>query len=207
MLRVAFVRAPAHNSVRPLSVQFLVSRRRPSFCPDDARCRFDIPSHNGPFSLGIAAFAAFSADWTTAEHCLGSCRCDCSLRVRNPIFWLVEKQLGLIPTLIASAFSPLPILELVFFVIAFALGSEIVFRGIVFRTFAAYASIPAAVLGSCLLFALVCPFLGFLSALILGVSCAILFYKTRNLIASVVANALFILAGSGLTVYHGLIKR
>jgi len=122
----------------------------------------------------------------------------------SPVFWGVEKNLGLIPMLISSALSPLPILELIVFSIALALNSEIVFRGIVFRTFAEYASIPAAVLGSCLLFLFICPVLGVLSAIILSVSSAILFYKTRNLIASVTANLIFTLAGSGLTVYHSL---
>lgn len=122
----------------------------------------------------------------------------------SPMFWLVEKNLGLIPFLISSALSPLPILQLIVFSVAIALLSEIVFRGIVFRIFAEYASVPAALIASCLFFLFVCPVLGIFSATILSVSSAVVFYRTRNLISSVTTNLLFTLAGSGLTVYHSL---
>jgi len=112
--------------------------------------------------------------------------------------------LNQIQLLIANALSPLGVLKLVFFTFALAVSSEIVFRGIVFRTCARYASVPAAILASCLLFALIFPALGFIAAIILSVTSSILYYKTRNLLASILANALFTVGGNGITLYHRL---
>jgi len=56
-----------------------------------------------------------------------------------------------------------------------------------------------------LLFASICPVLSFPSAIILGVASAILYYRTRNLLASITANAIFTVGGGALTLYHGLI--
>jgi len=76
-----------------------------------------------------------------------------------------------------------------------------------FRTLSDYASVPAAVLGSCLLFAYVCPVFSFPAAIILGVVSAILYHRTRNLAASIIANATFTFAGGALTLYHDLLHR
>ena len=94
--------------------------------------------------------------------------------------------------------------ELVFFIIILAVSSEVVYRGVVFRTLVAYAGTPAAVLGSCMLFAFIFPVLSFPSAIILGGTSAILYYRTRNLLTSITANAIFTVGGGALTLYHGL---
>jgi membrane protease YdiL (CAAX protease family) len=122
----------------------------------------------------------------------------------SPIFWLVGSRTEFIPSLIANALSPLRVLELVFFVIVLAVSSEVVYRGVVFRTLTDYANTPAAVLGSCMLFAIICPVLSFPSAIILGVASAILYYRTRSLLASITANAIFTVGGGALSLYHGL---
>jgi membrane protease YdiL (CAAX protease family) len=116
-----------------------------------------------------------------------------ALVLASPIFWfgLGHARLESIQVLIGSAFSPLALFDLLFFIFALAVSSEIVFRGIVLRTTARYASVPAAALASCLLFAYIFPVLGFVPAIILGVTSSILYYKTRTLLASILANALF----------------
>jgi membrane protease YdiL (CAAX protease family) len=127
--------------------------------------------------------------------------------VASPIFWLGDTQLESIRLLIAHALSPLGVLDLVFLVIALAVGGEVVFRGVVFRTLAGCSSVPAAVLGSCLLFAYVCPVLSLPTAVILGVVSAILYHRTRNLLAPIIANAVFTVGGGALTLYYGLMHR
>jgi hypothetical protein len=86
-------------------------------------------------------------------------------------------------------------------------SGEVIYRGIVFRTPGDYASAPAAVFGSCLLFAYACPVLSFPAAIILGTVSAVLYNTTRNLAASIIANATLTFAGGALTLYHALLHR
>src|ERR1051325_2483737 len=111
-------------------------------------------------------------------------------------------RLRSIEWLIADALSPGPIFVLLVVIFALAFTSEVVFRGIVFKTLAQYTTIPAAVLASCLLFACFFPVLGFMAAIILGVMSSTLYYRTKNLIAPVTANALFTAGCSGIALYH-----
>lgn len=129
-----------------------------------------------------------------------------ALLLSSPLFWfgLGDTRYKSIQLLIAHALSPLAVLDLLFFIFALAVTSEIVFRGVVFRTFAGYASVPAAALVSCLLFAYIFPVLSFLAAIILGATSSILYYRTRNLLAPIFANALFTVGGSGIALYHRL---
>ena len=124
-----------------------------------------------------------------------------------PVIWFGDRELESVRRLIATALSPIGVLDLIFFVIALAVSGEVIYRGIVFRTLSDYASVPAAVFGSCLLFAYVCPVLSFPAAIILGAVSAILYYTTRNLAASIIANATFTFAGGALTLYHALLHR
>ena len=129
-----------------------------------------------------------------------------ALLVASPVFWFGwgQGKFESIQLLIAHALSPLGVLNLLFFIFALAVSSEIVFRGIVFRTCARYATVPAAALASCLLFAYIFPVVGFIAAIILSVTSSILYHKTRNLLASILANALFTVGGNGITLYHHL---
>ena len=129
-----------------------------------------------------------------------------ALALASPIFWLVDKRLEFIPSLIADALSPLRVLELVFFIIVLAVSSEVAYRGVVFRTLADYASTPAAVFGSCLLFASIYPVLSLPSAIVLGVISAILYNRTCNLLAPIAANAVFTVGGGALALYHALMR-
>jgi membrane protease YdiL (CAAX protease family) len=126
----------------------------------------------------------------------------------SPVFWLVgDTQLESVRLLIAHALSPLGVLDLVLIVIALAVGGEVVYQGIVFRTLSEYGNAPAAVLGSSFLFAYICPVLDFPAAIILGIASAVLYYRTRNLLAPITANAVFTVAGGALTLYHALMRR
>jgi membrane protease YdiL (CAAX protease family) len=127
-----------------------------------------------------------------------------ALALASPIFWIGDKQLESVRSLIAHAFSPLRVIDLVVFIVALAVSSEMVYRGVMFRTLAGYATVPAAILGSGLLFAYVYPVLSFYAAIILGIASAILYYRTRNLLAPTIANALFTVGGGALTLYRGL---
>ena len=129
-----------------------------------------------------------------------------ALVLASPMFWfgLGHRSFESIQMLIGSALSPLRVFDLLFFIFALAVSSEIVFRGIVLRTVARYGSVPAAALASCLLFASIFPVLGFVPAIILGVTSSILYYKTRTLLAPILANALFTVDGSGIALYHNL---
>lgn len=127
-----------------------------------------------------------------------------ALALAIPFLWLGDKQLRPISLLLMDTLSPIGLLKLAFFVLALAISSEIVFRGIVFRTLKGYASAPAAVFASCLIFATVCPVFSYPNAIILGVVSAILFQRFRNLLAPITANVLFMLGGSAIMLYRGL---
>jgi membrane protease YdiL (CAAX protease family) len=127
-----------------------------------------------------------------------------ALALAGPIFWLVERRTEFIPWLIADALSPFRVFELVFFIIILAVSSEVVYRGVVFRTLADYASTrqPYSRAACCSLsFG---PVLNSPIAIILGGASAILYYRTRNLLASITVNAIFTFGGGALTLYHGL---
>ncbi len=126
-----------------------------------------------------------------------------ALAFTAPVFWMGDKQLGPITLLIADAMSLIGVLELLLIILALAISSEVLFRGVVFRTFERCASVPAAVIASCFLFAVACPVFGYPAAIILGVVAAVLFYRTRNLLASIIANALFTLGGGAIMLYRG----
>lgn len=130
-----------------------------------------------------------------------------ALALASPVFWLGHKQLGPITLLVADAMSLVGLLELLLVILALAISSEVVFRGVVFRTLALHASVPAAVVASCFLFVMVCPvFTSYPAAIILGVVAAVLFYRTRNLLASIVANVLFTLGGAAIMLYRGFMQ-
>ena len=96
---------------------------------------------------------------------------------------------------------------LVFIVVALAVGSELLYRGVLFRALASYVSVPAAILGSCIAFGFTNPVFGLAEGIIVGAACAIVYYKTRHLLAAITANAVFTVSAGGLTLYHSLMHR
>jgi membrane protease YdiL (CAAX protease family) len=127
-----------------------------------------------------------------------------ALTLASPFLWFGGRQLGFIRLLIANSLSPLGVLDAALFIIGLAISCEMAYRGIVFRTLADYASMPSATVGSTLLFAYIYPGLGFPAAIILGIVSAILYYKTRSLLAPIIANVVLTVGGGALTLYHSL---
>ena len=125
----------------------------------------------------------------------------------SPIFWLGDRHIGAIQMLMARALSPLPVLVLIVLIVGLAVTGEIVSRGIVLRTLVNYASTPAAILGSGALFAAIYPVFSFPVALILGIASGILYFRTRNLLAPIIANAVFTASGGALALYHSWMHR
>ena len=130
----------------------------------------------------------------------------CALAVATPFLWFETRRVDFIRSLIAQALSPKGVLDLVIFVVALALGSELLYRGVLFRTLAAYVSLPAAILGSCMVFAFTNPLFGLPEGIIIGAACAIVYYRTRHLLTAIVANVVFTVSAGGLTLYHVLVR-
>lgn len=149
------------------------------------------------------AFNAIAALKTIGVGLIGGI---CALGVATPFLWFGARRVDFIRSLIAQALSPKGVLVLMFFVVALALGSELLYRGVLFRTLAAYVSLPAAILGSCMVFAFTNPLFGLPEGIIIGAACAIVYYRTRHLLAAITANAVFTVSAGGLTLYHSLMR-
>jgi membrane protease YdiL (CAAX protease family) len=72
--------------------------------------------------------------------------------------------------------------------LAVPLAGEVVFRGIIFRTLAERATVPAAFIASSLLFAYLYPLYNFNTRLLFGILASALFYWTKSLIAPMFAS-------------------
>lgn len=84
---------------------------------------------------------------------------------------------------------------------------ELFFGGILFRSLAEYASVPASIIASCLLGAYLWPVGSPFAGVIFGAVSAILFYKSRFLLASIVAATVFLCAGPLCSqVFHHFMK-
>jgi membrane protease YdiL (CAAX protease family) len=90
---------------------------------------------------------------------------------------------------------------------AIAICTEVFFRGIVMRTLAEYSNLPSSIIASCLLSAYLWSFdTPAATAAILGAVSGILFYKTRFLLSSIVATAVFLTTGPLCSaIFHRLI--
>jgi len=74
-----------------------------------------------------------------------------------------------------------------------SVATELFFRGVVFRVLVVSANLTSAIVASSLLSAYMWSFDRPLAVLIFGVISGLLFYRTRNLLASILANTLFLL--------------
>lgn len=113
-----------------------------------------------------------------------------------PILLHGDKDAGFVALIITNSTSPSGFLPFLLVTIAVPITSEMVFRGIVFKTLTERVTVPAAVVASCLLFAYFSPVFGFTRGMVLGVISAALFYRTRSLIPAVIAN-MFLTISSG----------
>ena len=120
----------------------------------------------------------------------------------SSLFWIGDRRIGSVRVLIAHASSPLRVLALVGVLIVPAAISEIVSRGVLLRTIAGYTTTPAAILASASLSGAIYPALGFPAAVVLGLACSVLYSRTRNLLAPIIANIVFVLSGAILSLYH-----
>ncbi len=103
-----------------------------------------------------------------------------------------------------SAMLVLPIALVLAFVVA--LCTEVLFRGIIFRSLTGHAATLAAAIASCLLCSLVWPIYNPVAGIILGMVSALLFFKTKRIAPSVVANLSFVLVGPVCSVvFHRLL--
>lgn len=148
--------------------------------------------------------AAFDSIATLKAIALGVVGGICGLAVATPLLWFGSRRLDFIRSLIAQALSPQGVLALVLVVVALSVGSELLYRGVLFRTLAGYVSVPAAILGSCIAFGFTNPVFGLAEGIIIGAACAIVYYRTRHLLAAIAANAVFTVGAGGLTLYHSL---
>ena len=89
----------------------------------------------------------------------------------------------------AKRMSPESVVVAGLLIVAVPISSEIVSKAIIFRTLEEHANIPAAVIGSGLLFAYLWPVCGWPIGILLGLSSAVLYHRTRSLSSSVIANA------------------
>jgi len=105
-----------------------------------------------------------------------------------------DRHSDLTNLIVNNVFSPRIILVAVLFVILLPISSEIVFRGIFFKSFVASATPVAAVLLSGVFFALLWPVYNPLTGFLLGVTNALLYYRFRNVVVPFVANATLTIA-------------
>ena len=98
---------------------------------------------------------------------------------------------GLGTFLVDHLYGPSGILLLVISIFLLPILSEGFFRGVLLRRLMQNVSPPAAVLATALLFAFFWPTFTFIPCLTLGLVAGILFYRTRSLIACIVANSVF----------------
>lgn len=95
-------------------------------------------------------------------------------------------------------------LALAFFVILLPASVEIVYRGIVFKSFLNSSSLVPAVIVSGFTFAVAWPVFNPLIGLLLGVATALLYNRFRNVLPAIVANAVFTTSCVATLVYRDL---
>jgi membrane protease YdiL (CAAX protease family) len=121
-----------------------------------------------------------------------------------PILLRLDRHSGLTDLVISDFYHPKIILFLVLYVVLLPTCSEIVYRGIIFKTFLESSSVVPAVLLSACTFALVWPIYNSLVGLLLGSATALLYYRFRNVIPAIVANAVLTIACAATLVYRRL---
>ncbi len=111
-----------------------------------------------------------------------------------PFLLTLDKHVGFIHLLVNRFFGVQTVFLAVLLVVILPIGSEIVFRGIVFGTLLDQLGFPAALLSSSLLFAYVWPVYDAGVALLLGIATAIVYHRSHSLIPGIIANFILTLA-------------
>lgn len=121
-----------------------------------------------------------------------------------PILLRLDRHSGLTGLLIGNFYHPAIILFVVLFAILLPTGSEVVFRGIIFKAFLESSSVVPAVLVSAFAFALVWPIYNLITGLLLGIATALLYHRFRNVFPAIVANAVLTIACAATLIYQRL---
>lgn len=83
--------------------------------------------------------------------------------------------------------------------------TEVLFRGILFRALTEHATLLASLIASCLVCYMVWPIYNPLAGILFGIASAVLFYRTRAIVSSIVANMVFtLIAPSCSVIFHNL---
>ena len=106
--------------------------------------------------------------------------------------------------IMVNFFHPRIVLVVILFVILLPVGSKIVFRGIIFKSFLESSSLVPAVLLSAVAFALVWPSYNVVTGFLLGLTTALLYHRFRSVIPAVVANAVLTIAYAATLVWRKL---
>jgi membrane protease YdiL (CAAX protease family) len=111
-----------------------------------------------------------------------------------PILLRLDQHSGLTGLIIGNFYHPAIILFVILFAILLPISSEIVFRGIIFKTLSESSSVVPAVLLSAFVFALVWPIYDSIVGFLLGIATALLYHRFRNVFPAIVANAVLTIA-------------
>jgi membrane protease YdiL (CAAX protease family) len=116
----------------------------------------------------------------------------------------LDRYSDLTDLIMGDLFHPRIILVVILFVILLPVGSEIVFRGIIFKSFLESSSLLPAILISALSFALVWPIYNAATGFLLGLATALLYHRFRSVIPAVVANTVFTVAYAATLIWRRL---
>ncbi len=117
---------------------------------------------------------------------------------------LLRLDSGLTDLVIDNFYHPVIILVLALFAVLLPISSEIVFRGIIFKTFLESSSVAPAVLLSAFAFALVWPIYNSIIGLLLGIATALLYRRFRNLFPAIIADAVLTISCAATLIYRRL---
>jgi membrane protease YdiL (CAAX protease family) len=152
---------------------------------------FHWPSSAAPLVAGILESSFLGIGYGLGAFILAS-----------PLFWIGDRRVETFRFEIDGALSLSTVLAISLVIVVLAGLTEIVCRGIVLKTLATDVGTSAAIFGSAVLFAAIYPILAFPTAIIVGLASGILYHRTRNLLAPIIATIVFTLSGASLSLYH-----
>jgi uncharacterized protein len=111
-----------------------------------------------------------------------------------PILFKVERNSGLADSIIGNFYHFKLVVIVVLYVALLPVASEIVHRGIIFKSFLQSSSLPSAALLNAVVFAMVWPVHNWMIGFLLGVVTAVLYRRFGSVVSPIVANAVLTLA-------------
>jgi hypothetical protein len=104
-----------------------------------------------------------------------------------PILFKVGHH-GITDLIIGNFYHAQIILVAILYAVLLPAASEIVHRGVIFKSFLVSANLPSALLLNAVVFAVVWPLHNWMVGFLLGVATALLYYRFRSVVAPIVAN-------------------